>query len=248
MPKVKEEYLQDKREQILDAAYRICMRKPVYSITMRDIITEIGWSQGAIYRYFKNVHFILFELINRQTAHLYIREEVDAILSLPEPPEHIIAKILDLITRSSMMNINEFGKTYFEYSALIANQPEYLEPFTQNVKIARELQYLQKKTTEYIVAQVEKGYFKPQMPVQDIFTFIGTSIDGIERDLVLVQCYRLGTYTTSIPHDFDPEKLMKVLCKSVIYLLGGNTETNHEKRSCNNQKIIKNEQQDNQNT
>ncbi len=70
MPKVNDEYLQDKREQILDAATRVCMRKPVYSIAMRDIITETGWSQGAIYRYFKNVHLILFELMNRQTAGL----------------------------------------------------------------------------------------------------------------------------------------------------------------------------------
>lgn len=42
MPKVKDEHLQDKRELILDAAYRISMQKPVYAITMKDIITEIG--------------------------------------------------------------------------------------------------------------------------------------------------------------------------------------------------------------
>ena len=50
MPKLQGEYLQDKRERILDAAYRVSMQKPVYSIMMRDIITEIGWSQGTIYR------------------------------------------------------------------------------------------------------------------------------------------------------------------------------------------------------
>ena len=124
MPKVKDEYLQNNREQILDAAYRVCMQKSIYSITMRDIITEMGWSQGTIYRYFKNVHYILFELINRQTAHLHVKEEVDAILSLPEPPESIIAKILDLVTQTTMVNTKEFGKMLFEYTALIANQPE----------------------------------------------------------------------------------------------------------------------------
>ena len=221
MPKVKDEYLQDKREQILDAAQRICMQKPVYSVTMRDIITEIGWSQGAIYRYFKNVHYILFELINRQTAHLYVKEEVDAILALPEFPERILAKILDLIVRTSLRNMKDFGKMYFEYFALIANQPEYLKLFTEHVKIAADLQYLQKRTIEYVVTQVERGYFKPLLPVQDIFAFIGTSIDGIQRDLILVQCYRVGSYTTSMPKDMDPQKLINVLCKSLVYLLGG---------------------------
>lgn len=200
------------------------MQKPVYSITMRDIITEIGWSQGAIYRYFKNVHYILFELINRQTAHLHVREEVDAILALPESPERVIAKILDLVTRTSMMNIKEFGKMIFEYSAFITNDPEYLELFYQNVKISAELYYLQKRMFEYVASQIESNYFHPLMPVQDIFTFIETSIDGIERDLVLVQCCQVATDIYSMTKELDPQKLMNALCKSVIYLIGGDPE------------------------
>ena len=228
MPKVKDEYLQDKREQILDAAYRVCMQKPIYSITMRDIITEIGWSQGAIYRYFKNVHFILFELINRQTAHLRVREEVDVIFALPEAPEHIISKILDLVTRTSMMNMKEYGKMLFEYSAFIANQPEYLEPFQQNVRIAFEMQYLQKRTLEFIVSHIESNYFKPLIPIEEIFSFIGTSIDGIERDLVLVQCCKAEAYTSTLPKELDPQKLMSALCRSVIHLIGGDYDKTTE--------------------
>lgn len=221
MPKVKDEYLQNNQEQILDAAHRVCMQKPVYAITMRDVITEMGWSQGTIYRYFKNVHDILFELINRQTAHLSVREDVDKILSLPKPPEYIVSKILDLVTRTLMMNTKEFSKMIFEYTALIVNQPEYLEPFTENVKIEADMQYLQKRTLEYIISNIENGYFKPLVSIQDIFEFIETSIDGIQRDIVLHQCYQLEVYTTFIPKKLDPQKLMNVLCKSVIYLLGG---------------------------
>ena len=224
MPKVNDEYLHDKREQILDAAYRVCMQKPVYSITMRDVIAEIGWSQGAIYRYFKNVHYIIFELINRQTAHLHIKEEVDAILSLPEPPEHIIAKILDLITRTSMTNIKEFGKMIFEYTALIGNQPKYFEPFTENVKIAVDMQYLQKRTLEYIVSQAKSGYFKPLMPVEDIFAFAAVSIDGIERDLILAQSCQVETHPISILKGIDPQRLMNILYNSMIHLLGINPD------------------------
>lgn len=224
MPKVKDEYLQNNREQILDAAHRVCMQKPVYSITMRDVITEMGWSQGTIYRYFKNVHYIIFELINRQTAHLHLKEDVDAILSLPEPPEQIIARILNLVTRTTLINTKEFGKMIFEYTALIGNQPEYFEPFTENVKIAVDMQYLQKRTLGYIASQVESGYFKPLMPVEDIFAFTGTSIDGIERDLILAQSCRAETHPISVLKDIDPQRLMNVLCRSVICLLGGNSE------------------------
>ena len=218
MPKVKDEYLQDKREQILDAAHRVCMRKPVYSITMRDIIAETGWSQGAIYRYFKNVHLILFELMNRLTAGLNVKEETDRILALPAAPERIIAEILNLVTRSTMTNAKELGKMIFEYTALIANQPEYNEPFYENVKISGDLQYLQNKTFEFLVSRIDAGYFKPIVPVEDIFSFAGMTIDGIQRDLTLAQnC----SFDTPVFNKINPQKLMNVLCKSLIYLLGG---------------------------
>ena len=126
----------------MNAAHRVCLAKLVYPITMRDVITEMGWRQGTIYRYFKNVHYIIFELINRQTAHLSVREDVDKILSLPEPPKCVVSKILDLVTRTLMMNTKEFSKMIFKYTALIVDQPEYLEPFTENVKIEADMQYL----------------------------------------------------------------------------------------------------------
>ena len=46
MPKVKNEYLENKRNQILDAAFAVCKRKPAYDITMTDIVSETGMSQG----------------------------------------------------------------------------------------------------------------------------------------------------------------------------------------------------------
>lgn len=46
MPKVKDEYLENKRNQILDAAFAVCKRKPVYDVAMTDIVTETGMSQG----------------------------------------------------------------------------------------------------------------------------------------------------------------------------------------------------------
>ena len=54
MPKVKDEYLENKRNQILDAAFAVCKRKPVYDVAMTDIVTETGMSQGGVYKYFNN--------------------------------------------------------------------------------------------------------------------------------------------------------------------------------------------------
>ncbi len=49
MPKVTQEYIENKKKFIADAAYRVCLRKPVEMVTMMDVIEETGLSQGGIY-------------------------------------------------------------------------------------------------------------------------------------------------------------------------------------------------------
>lgn len=52
MPKVTEEYLDIRRQHIIDAAYRCFARKGFHQTTMREIYAEAGLSPGAIYHYF----------------------------------------------------------------------------------------------------------------------------------------------------------------------------------------------------
>ena len=47
MPKVSEDYFKKKRDEILDAAYQVVMEKPIYSVSLRDIIQKSGLSQVA---------------------------------------------------------------------------------------------------------------------------------------------------------------------------------------------------------
>ncbi len=59
MPKVKEGYLDARRQQIIDAAYRCFARKGFHQATMRDIYTEAELSAGAVYHYFKSKEDII---------------------------------------------------------------------------------------------------------------------------------------------------------------------------------------------
>ena len=63
MPKVSEEYYKQKRREIIDAAYRVCARKPITSIDMKDIIAETGFSHGVIYRYYKDLDEVFRDLV-----------------------------------------------------------------------------------------------------------------------------------------------------------------------------------------
>lgn len=63
MPKVTEEYIQNKKKKIIDAAYALCLKQTVSTVTMQDIINETGLSQGGIYRFFKDIDEIFSNMI-----------------------------------------------------------------------------------------------------------------------------------------------------------------------------------------
>ena len=55
MPKVTEEYIKNKKKMIVRAAYDLCIQKTVSTVTMQDIIDATGFSQGGIYRFYKDI-------------------------------------------------------------------------------------------------------------------------------------------------------------------------------------------------
>ncbi|MEV4631274.1 TetR/AcrR family transcriptional regulator [Micromonospora sp. NPDC049523] len=54
MPRVSDEHLAARRQQILDAARRCFLRNGFHNTSMQDVISEAGLSVGAVYRYFKS--------------------------------------------------------------------------------------------------------------------------------------------------------------------------------------------------
>ena len=54
MPRVTDEHLAARRQQILAAAQRCFRRNGFHSTSMQDVIAEAGLSVGAVYRYFKS--------------------------------------------------------------------------------------------------------------------------------------------------------------------------------------------------
>ncbi|MBQ5475971.1 MAG: helix-turn-helix transcriptional regulator, partial [Lachnospiraceae bacterium] len=65
MPKVSEEYFIQKRNEIIDSAYKIALEKPIISMTLMDVREEAGMARGAIYRYYDSLDQILADLIIR---------------------------------------------------------------------------------------------------------------------------------------------------------------------------------------
>lgn len=62
---IKEEDYTQKRNEILDAAYRLVMTKGYQQMTIQDVISALGISKGAFYHYFDSKQSLLAGMIER---------------------------------------------------------------------------------------------------------------------------------------------------------------------------------------
>jgi len=224
VPKVSEAYFENKKKQILDAAFSICMKKPVSDVIMSDIVAESGLSQGGVYKYYANIDDIFIGLANRINANYSFQKEFDKIIVSENTPESIIREIFDFVGKHLSETLTGYGKISFELDTMFANYPEREIYYRSKVYNSSDFDYLIKHTFDYIEQKVEEGYFKPILPVHDIFMFIIASFDGIRRDVILSKCYQ-SKDTIPSGFEFDEQKLIRSLCTSCLLLLTGKTNT-----------------------
>lgn len=74
MPKVSDEYVEERREQILNAALRCFSRQGLHRTTLDEICSEAELSKGAVYNYFKSKQEIIQAVRDRSADE----EEVQA--------------------------------------------------------------------------------------------------------------------------------------------------------------------------
>lgn len=217
MPKVNEEYLRDKRKEILNAAFEVCSRKPAYDVTMSDIVAETGMSQGGVYKYFNNIYSVFAALIDNANLAGDQIGRIDGIMNSASEPE---TKIQDLFAVSesffSEMLIS-YNKILFELGTYAVQNPECGKRINEETRAVPVFPYLAQRVSELITEQVRAGYFKPVVPVEDILTFIVSSFDGIIRDVTLNKCYSIQTDGMAV---FDEKKLISCLYVSTMKLLG----------------------------
>jgi len=216
-PKMSEEYYEQKRKQILAATFAVCMRKPMHEVSMRDVISEVKFSQGNIYRYYANLDEILIDLINARRIVYDVKAEVDTTLLSDLPPERIISLLFEIWEKAILDNILGVGKIFYEVCAMYINDTDRLMNFVNQNDISKDEEYFKKQGLGFVMQQVMEGYFQPKLPIEDIFNFLGTSFDGIIRDLIIITHYETPMFPP-----VNKSRLVKSLCTAFILLLGGN--------------------------
>lgn len=219
MPKVKEEYLEGKKEEILDAALAVCGRKPAYDMTMSDIVAQTGMSQGGVYKYYNNIDLVLADLINRANSMGDHKARIDEIMESCRSPEE---KLGDLFKVSELYFTDlliGYIKILFELGTMFAYSSERNAAISRNVKTASTFSHLIGCASQVIMTGTENGCFAPVIPVTEILAFNVASFDGIIRDVTLAKCYGDKDAPKS-PVDLDEKKLIRSLYLSTMALLG----------------------------
>jgi AcrR family transcriptional regulator len=93
MPKVLPEYLELRRQQILDAAATCFSRRGFHPTTMQDICHEADLSPGAVYRYFPSKESIIQAMCDRgQTQNAEAIQEALGAGGTLDTLRHLITK------------------------------------------------------------------------------------------------------------------------------------------------------------
>lgn len=218
MPKVSSQHFEDVKSVILDAALAVSKKKPIHDITMKDIVIESGLSRGGVYQYFSNIDDVLAALINRVNSCPGMKEETNRILTSSDSPETVVTQLFSLAAEN-ISRSPDYCKIYFEITTLYANNPEREKKARRKINAANGFDFLIEQVFAYICRQIQEGHFQPVLPVEEIFSFLIASFDGIMRDVTLSKCYPSAGQVPP-PVKFDEKSLTANLSKAVLFFLG----------------------------
>lgn len=216
IPKVNEDYFDKKKKSIIKAAIDVCSRKPIYQVTMRDIITEAGLSKGGIYRYFSDIDDVLIEVINSCNSKSDYRKDIDLIISESVSTAAALQNLLIFIGDYMQQAPSIIGKMQFELTVLYSNCPERAAKIFVKIAEQQSGQYFNQQLICLVNQGIASGTFHPILPLNDILAFLRASFDGIVQNQVFCRCY-------NVPYageNYDTAGLMKILAEALLRLLG----------------------------
>ena len=176
MPKVSEEYFKKKKNDILDAAFRACLKKPVASIEMKDVIEETGFSHGVVYKYYKDLDEILTDLVIRINSENRIDGELQSILNQYDTTkwELAVRAVSELLAKDMRKAGRDILKVSLYSDTLAMSDPERVSRIVSN--LGREgqspLVYLVAMMHEYLNKVIEKEKLCPIRSVEEIIEFM----------------------------------------------------------------------------
>ncbi len=222
MPKVSEEYFENKKKNIVQAAYRVCLRKPVEMVTMTDVIEESGLSMGGIYRFYSDLDEIFADMVTgmRKDYNFIDKIEKDISESSDFPFEKITRTICGILADVMEEHLMDIQKINFDLTVLAINEPKRAEKIIGSARGRGNFEYLATSLLPMLSKACAQNALKPKGKPEDIMKFISAAYVGIETDCILSACYGKAPMNTKC----EPHAMFDTLATTIILLFGGNPD------------------------
>lgn len=220
MPRVTEEYIVNKKKRIIEAAYGLCLKKTVSTVTMQDIINETGLSQGGIYRFYHDIDEIFSDMIQDMRKRVNIKADIDEILGKEDElsPSEVTNQLFAILIHFMKNELMGIEKIDFELSVLAMNAPERVKKIMKNIPGEGNMEYLTMCTMKYFTEQMQSGKIKPRISAEELLSFISSAYSGIQMTCIVNNCYKHEN--NPFAQLYQPEIQLKTLAKTVNYLIG----------------------------
>ncbi|HLG11904.1 MAG TPA: TetR/AcrR family transcriptional regulator [Dehalococcoidia bacterium] len=145
MPKVLPEYLELRRQQILDAAAACFSRRGFHQTTMQDICGEAELSPGAVYRYFRSKE----EIIEGMGEH---RQQENAARLAQVMSKGSTVEVFDELLR--VFFIDRDAQEFLDYCSLTI---EFISEATHNERVQASLRKTNKAVRDSLIDLVRQS-------------------------------------------------------------------------------------------
>ena len=174
-PKVSEKHLEDRRQQILDAAVTSFSRKGFHQATIEDIRLEASLSRGAVYHYFKSKEDIIDGLQQRSA------DQTDSIFAdvaeIEDPMDNLIGLVdstFDRMISPASLDANRLA--LFLWAESLVNR-RIMDGQLSSVGSYRHM-------AEACVRGVQdRGYINPDLEPSAIALVITAALFGLQQQL-----------------------------------------------------------------
>lgn len=176
----KEELVQKRSAQILEAAARVFAQKGYHAATTKEIASEAGVSEGTIYNYFQSKEDLLLS-IPRLISETKLLPALSQMLATPitsgEEEEKLLTIVFDNVFQNLQRNTG-FLKVLF--STLPTMDEETLEEYLRRMPL-----HLAQALEEFLQSRIAQGVYRPMDTAVVARAFMGMMVIFILTQEVL---------------------------------------------------------------
>ena len=184
VPKVSEEHLEARREQILDGARRAFARYGYQGATVTRLEQEIGLSRGAIFNYFRDKWALFLALVARD-RHRFA--------------EVLHAEGLDGLLRQMTEESPEWLGVYFELAHQLRTNPERMNDLREAAPDET------RQIDELLAAWRRDGVVRNDVPLEAIEQFVGVITNGMALATSLGLKFDVDSFLELVHSGIDPD-------------------------------------------